>query len=775
MKDRYTLYVGALLHDIGKFIERAKDASWQDKAYAYIKTKESSPNYAHRRYSAAFIRQLAEKKEFIPMGSELLALWHHRGNESDKKDCKPIHEHGMLTFLLRLSDDFASSERRKDTTLAPQPYQRARLLSPFADIHGHNAKNYFDIGELSVDKHCMPLAIEPSYPEGHNSYSRAVQQFLEEIEQIASTEALLSLMEKWLHSVPAQTPVEINGQEVLYRPDINLYDHSRLVAAIAICLYDEWTHGSWKGKDADIVARRDDLPDPCILIGGDVSGIQDFIFSIPSKKAAWSLKGRSMYVQWVTEICARYVIQQLKLETANILYVGGGNFQILAPHNAMTAIPELQRQISNAFLETGLYIAIGSSSVSIADFQNFSTTSQRLNNDQKSKKQRRCYELGHAIFEPFLPVHGGDAYVEITRRLTESRGYSIEPVNDVLTWQQPFNRLGLGIKIPSETGYAFNHTDIGSVLQGFRFYVKDLPKSRKEGRIEQIADFDELAENAYQRTGTEKLGVLKMDVDNLGKLFAQGIPESDRTISRVAALSRSLKWFFEGYINSLLDSEEYKNQLYVVFSGGDDCMMVGSWDKVFDFALAIRNEFRMFVGNPNITISASLLVVDPTFPVVRFAALAEERLHEAKHMRPQKNCVSVYDSVLSWEDFDRANDLQNKLSTLVVECQEPRAVISKIVKSTSGFTRLRDDAKRGKVKPEKVWRLAYYLRDVGKHRNQTNEEKAKAKAIIEDVITLYETMVFDLLRGKDVNPALICVAARWAEMKTRQKYSDKEI
>ncbi|MDW8101235.1 MAG: hypothetical protein RML36_17335, partial [Anaerolineae bacterium] len=55
-----------------------------------------------------------------------------------------------------------------------------------------------------------------------------------------------------------------------------------------------------------------------------------------------------------------------------------------------------------------------------------------------------------------------------------------------------------------------------------------------------------------QSKGIQRLGVLRMDVDNLGKLFAEGFGEN-ATLSRVAALSFAISLFFEGWVEVLAE------------------------------------------------------------------------------------------------------------------------------------------------------------------------------------------------------------------------------
>ncbi|MBM4425645.1 MAG: hypothetical protein FJ031_00255 [Chloroflexi bacterium] len=62
---------------------------------------------------------------------------------------------------------------------------------------------------------------------------------------------------------------------------------------------------SEKRADADARDRYDELR---LLIGDDISGIQKFIYTITSKKAAQTLRGRSFYLQLLTEVVMGFVL-----------------------------------------------------------------------------------------------------------------------------------------------------------------------------------------------------------------------------------------------------------------------------------------------------------------------------------------------------------------------------------------------------------------------------------------------------------------------------------
>jgi len=86
-------------------------------------------------------------------------------------------------------------------------------------------------------------------------------------------------------------------------------------------------------------------------------------------------------------------------------------------------------------------------------------------------------------------------------------------------------------------------------------------------------DFDQLAESSE---GINRLGILRMDVDSLGRTLREGLVDR-ANLARIAALSRHLSYFFGGYLSSLLSRDEYAEKLQIIYSGGDDVFIVGAW------------------------------------------------------------------------------------------------------------------------------------------------------------------------------------------------------
>ena len=69
-----------------------------------------------------------------------------------------------------------------------------------------------------------------------------------------------------------------------------------------------------------------------LFVGGDLSGIQKFLYNISSKKAAVSLKGRSYYLQqYMENVCSKIkdAVNQAGAKNTEVIYNSGGKFYFL--------------------------------------------------------------------------------------------------------------------------------------------------------------------------------------------------------------------------------------------------------------------------------------------------------------------------------------------------------------------------------------------------------------------------------------------------------------
>lgn len=211
------------------------------------------------------------------------------------------------------------------------------------------------------------------------------------------------------------------------------------------------------------------------------------------------------------------------------------------------------------------------------------------------------------------------------------------------------------------------NSDLHPVLR--TVYLDNYVPVKKEGFSLVPLTADEIAEanlpysseEKNKKVGLKKLGIFKGDVDNLGLIFSFGFEKSGISISKFATLSRMLDLFFTLCLKNMQENskDEYKN-IYTVYSGGDDLFLFSDWDTMINFSKYFYDEFKRFTCyNPDITLSAGIVIVDEKYPLRRGAELADEFLEKSKIKG--KDRLSIFDTTFKWEKFEILREFKNFL------------------------------------------------------------------------------------------------------------------
>jgi len=695
--------------------------------------------------------------------------------------------------------------------------------------------------------HLLPLDLAPErlYPVGlqnvQGNLAGLRQQFVAAAGQVSSAdprahlENLLDLLQQYAWSVPAAR----------YGPDsdVSLYDHARITAALAVCLADG-------GDPAGPVG---------LLVGGDLSGVQDWLYTLASSGAAKSLRGRSFYLQLLTEVVAYKVLDDLALPLTNLVYAGGGNFYLLAPLNAALRIRTIAAEIGAALLAAhagDLYLAVDCTELTAADLKMGAVGAAwgRVTSALGLQKRHRFANLGEASMAQAIGVamHSGGSpdkvcnvcqrenptgkeweeteagvrkcglcasfetlgntlprtsHIVVTRLAAAvppshpvndwhdglaALGYAVDIVDDYTSTARPvaeaeFARIGRNR--PASDAQA--DRPVVSAFAGvphaelYRPLVDIVPWVNGT-----IATFDELCNLS---SNLQRWGVLRLDVDDLGKLFQEGL--GDRaTLTRTTRLSFALRLFFEGRLNAIGDewnlahpevtpatlrpaAELGKDKVYAMYSGGDDLFIVGAWDALPHLARAIRIEFgKFFSGNPNLTLSGGISLATEKYPLYQAARQAGAAESAAKHFkRPdgrEKDALSFLGQVIGWEQFDRIWADVAQLQSWVAAKKINRCLIQGLRAIDGEYQwglreRRRQRAQHGTGRAGQfyygpwLWMLVYQLSRVAEMNKH------------EDV-RLWVKNLRDELVKPDGPITVLGLIARWAEFLTRKGKSAED-
>lgn len=310
------------------------------------------------------------------------------------------------------------------------------------------------------------------------------------------------------------------------------------------------------------------------------------------------------------------------------------------------------------------------------------------------------------------------------------------------------------------------------VSYGFQFYGGNKQALKEDGRTAKT--FEEFAK--LENGNSTYLGILRMDIDGLGKIFIDGIPDEDKSFAAYATLSAYLDWFFSGYLNTIRGNSKYKlgstefnfrDWVNILYSGGDDVFAVGRWQEIIAFAEAIEKEFKAFTLRPDITISGGIAFVRQKFPISKAADMAGEAEHMSKEFKlskntskADKNAITFFGQTVSWDkEFDEVKRLKNEF-VLLSDKTNSRGFLHQIMRYKS----LKDNDDLSYI-----WKASYYFKrfseQYGKKAGQKIPNGKWRIPIIEEIKD-------NLFKGYDeVNNQryfdFIVLAARWAEMELK--------
>jgi CRISPR-associated protein Csm1 len=664
----------------------------------------------------------------------------------------------------------------------------------------------------------VPLSVDSVWPtleqnDFQSAYQTHVAAFIQEFKMVVETnervpeQILFYLLQKYLWCLPAPAYPEDFG--------VSLFQQMKISTAVASILRKQFSNS---GEATDIAASKDRGEIRYSLILGDVSGIQDYIYNISSRGASRGLKGRSFYLQLLTDAASRFILERLSLTNFNLLFASGGKFYILAPQLADKEIRGFENAV-NTFLfdkfSGKIHFSMGQSAFNgeclHGDFSSVwrdaSINAERFNRNRFRHIMEMDYKnifapFGNSGSPTFCVVCGkderdidvsGDIRKCKTCLLSEEIGSKLKGYNylgetigeaDGSDLEFQFNDFRISYKIyaeppgthhDGETIYRINNTDFlpeeaAGARRGFKFYGGPRAPQEDDGALK---TFDELTQDSQ---GLKRLGILRMDVDNLGQLFRTGFGKERRTIAAMTAMSFYLDMFFQGAINRVM--EPCVNSVQIIYSGGDDLFLTGAWDQTAQLALAIRDAFSAFTSNnSSLTLSAGFTMMGMKHPIARGADKAGEAEERSKNFRAAKDAVTFLDKTLSWHDFRICDEIKDMLMGIG---DKRNAIINRLKLIHALYRKNAQELLGDEIETREVlekihynkwqWRMVYSLARFVK----ANPEQEENINIIQKflVSNTFERGNDSQTRTSEANGIdYINVPARWAEFLSR---SEKE-
>lgn len=358
--------IASFMHDVGKFADKdtlgVTDQYIDDHAGLYLPFYNGRYSHYHAVYTAAFIEQTNEilPHEFnSPLWGEgdafiNLAAGHHKPETP-------------MQWVIAIADRVSSGwdrdtfDREYNRQIAWKDYKKTRLLPLFEQLmteQNHDSALRETLSYSYPLKEISPETIFPKpkkevTPEANDDaeaqYRELFDKFTKGLKRLRHRKENLelwfdhfdSLMMLYTSSLPAARAGDVV-------PDVSLYDHSKVTAALAVAIY--LYHKQNDSLTVESIQNYEDKK--FLIINGDFYGIQDFIFSgygDTRKYRSKLLRGRSFIVSIFSELAADMLSSEIGLPSSSIILNSAGKFTILAPNTkeAKKSIQYVEKNVND--------------------------------------------------------------------------------------------------------------------------------------------------------------------------------------------------------------------------------------------------------------------------------------------------------------------------------------------------------------------------------------------------------------------------------------------
>lgn len=563
------------------------------------------------------------------------------------------------------------------------------LESIFNKLHLNNGNKFFEytilhsFDEINFAKDTSDLLVAEAFEKELQAKLQKIIHQIDDNKTFYNT--TLDYLENYLTYVPAILSTDI-------KTNISWFDYLKIKTAIAYCLNQsldektilEWTQNSYQNKaslwDKELF----------LFFSIDLSGIQNFIYTIASKGALKTLRSRSFYLEIMMEHIIDELLTKFSLTRANVIYSGGCHCYLLLPHNdnvistlkafetelnqwfinnfdisLFAAIAYVKTSANDLFNVDGKYIKIYkeiSSELSYKKATRYSASEIQLLNNLKTDDLRECRICRHSgRLNSNDECEICEALLHMSSNIINNDFFAVFKNDPQIksSLKLPFNACLLScddnliLKLQEKQLLKRVYTKNNNVLKDFETY-KVWIGSYKEKDLSLYAD---------SALGIKRIGILRADVDNLGATFANGFKNKenkiDTNIFKTAVLSRHLSLFFKFYINNIFanptahifTNENSIRNVNIVYSGGDDVFFIGSWNDVIDSYMDLKNTFDKYSDN-SLTLSGGIGIYQEGTPL-SIMALETENLVEASKALDGKNAICCFTEKLAlpWKAF----------------------------------------------------------------------------------------------------------------------------
>jgi CRISPR-associated protein Csm1 len=429
-----------------------------------------------------------------------------------------------------------------------------------------------------------------------------------------------------------------------------------------------------------------------ILLQGKILGTEEFLLADPAEGRSGrsagedQLAGRSQWITLLCEALPRALLAELGLARILLGSSGGGQFLLVLPGDNRQAAEDFLTAAAKqiAELSSGAVSLVWGVTDNLGDW---AVIRKRLNEELDGKRNAPLAAgVDAAAFQPFTPTSNAEADAYFGKELG-AKVRSAERIG----WS-PENPGKITVEEGKHTWPLSSNLSPESIMVARHAAPSDDGKS--------AATVQALGRRAQ---GRSIWGVLRGDVDNFGLRLRRV-----NSIEEHVPLSVLFKQFFAGELEVLCSLPEFWRKVSILYTGGDDFAVYGSWDALIGLAREVQRLFHRFTeenlkdypGPEGKTISMAIaLAPEAYYPLAAVYEEAGRNLDLAK--AADKDCIYLLGRVLEWRRLADAADLKDTVTRLVHDFRMSRQFLAQL----RSFYRREEYADWAPVETQRTWRF----------------------------------------------------------------------
>lgn len=394
-----------------------------------------------------------------------------------------------------------------------------------------------------------------------------------------------------------------------------------------------------------------------ILVQGKLLGIDAFLASPGSDEI---LAARSLWITLICEVAPRALLEELELARLLLGSSGGGQFLLVIPdthrgpaEEFLVAMAQRMDRVTGG--KVGLIWGI------TENLGDWTVVRKRLNEELDAKRNRPL--AAGRSFEPYVEAAGEDVYftAELARKLREAPSIGWSPDCESIISCEPGK-------------HNWNLTP--------NLSLDGIAVARHAAPAEGGSSAATTLELAARSPGRPLWGVLRGDVDH----FAVRLRRL-ASIEEHVQLSMLYKQFFAGELEVLCSMPEFWRKVTILYSGGNDFAVYGSWNALIPLARELQRMFHRFTeenlkefpGAEAKTITmACTLAADPEAGLPDVYEQCGRDLMLAK--AADKDCIFVMDRVLEWKQLGDAAEVKEAVERIHEEFKGGREFLAEVLR-----------------------------------------------------------------------------------------------